>query len=251
MTDIDETTVLAALEDPQRAPISDRLRAGMGIVHAMTRPGRAKEAIDDARAAGLDDAAIIEASNIGFRFNYLNRVADALDFDLPTEAAVREVSSMLKTIRRVPWSMDSALVEENGTSRAAQVHEAREALLNEDTTLPRSLRRSIEAFCADLRDARRPAAVVPGSLRRYLTKLALRSYSITDEDCAALKKAGYGDDAIFELTHAGAFGASVAGLESVLGALKAPSTALVSSNVPAMAPPLSEEISTESQRLAL
>jgi alkylhydroperoxidase family enzyme len=60
---------------------------------------------------------------------------------------------------------------------------------------------------------------VPAALRSYLSKVAEHAYKITDEDVDALKRAGYSDDAIFELTASAALGAAVTRLEKGLIAL--------------------------------
>ena len=80
------------------------------------------------------------------------------------------------------------------------------------------LRTAVEAFTAGLRGGARPALPVPEALHPYLRKLALHAYRIVDDDIEALSAAGYDTDAIFELTFAGAWGASLAPLEALLDA---------------------------------
>lgn len=58
------------------------------------------------------------------------------------------------------------------------------------------------------------------ALERYVRKVALFAYRVTDEDVQALHEAGYNDDAIFELTVSAALGAGMARLECGLRALK-------------------------------
>jgi alkylhydroperoxidase family enzyme len=60
---------------------------------------------------------------------------------------------------------------------------------------------------------------VPVELRSYVAKVAQHAYRVTDEDVAALKRAGHSDDAIFELTAAAALGAAILRLERGLIAL--------------------------------
>jgi alkylhydroperoxidase family enzyme len=47
--------------------------------------GMDRAALDALRAHGLDDAALHEAAQIVAYFNYINRVADALNVDLEPE----------------------------------------------------------------------------------------------------------------------------------------------------------------------
>lgn len=83
------------------------------------------------------------------------------------------------------------------------------------------LRRAVETQAAQL-SGRAPSQIsqVPGALEHYTTKVAQHAYKITDQDIAALKDAGYSEDAIFELTLSAALGAGMARLEIGLSALK-------------------------------
>src|SRR5262245_5067437 len=61
---------------------------------------------------------------------------------------------------------------------------------------------------------------VPEVLRAYVDKLARHAYTITEEDLAGLQRAGYSEDAIFELSIAAAVGAGATRLERGLAALR-------------------------------
>ncbi|GAC1349973.1 MAG: hypothetical protein NVSMB27_28110 [Ktedonobacteraceae bacterium] len=61
---------------------------------------------------------------------------------------------------------------------------------------------------------------VPSELTRFVDKVALHAYKVTDADIEALRKAGYSEDAIFEITLSAALGAGAARLERGLLALK-------------------------------
>ena len=60
---------------------------------------------------------------------------------------------------------------------------------------------------------------IPHALRTYVGKVSQHAYQVTDADVEGLKKAGYSEDAIFELTCAAALGAAVLRLERGLIAL--------------------------------
>jgi alkylhydroperoxidase family enzyme len=64
-----------------------------------------------------------------------------------------------------------------------------------------------------------PGTQVPEALRSYADKVALHAYRVTDEDVDALKRAGYTEDQIFEVTAAAAVGAAVRRLERGLAIL--------------------------------
>jgi alkylhydroperoxidase family enzyme len=61
---------------------------------------------------------------------------------------------------------------------------------------------------------------VPPELISYVKKVSLHAYKTTDEDIEALLKAGYSEDAIFEITLSAALGAGMARLERGLVTLK-------------------------------
>jgi alkylhydroperoxidase family enzyme len=63
-------------------------------------------------------------------------------------------------------------------------------------------------------------ADVPAELRSYVEKVSQHAYKVTDEDIAALQRAGYTDDQIFEVTAAAAVGAALARLERGLAVLE-------------------------------
>jgi alkylhydroperoxidase family enzyme len=83
-----------------------------------------------------------------------------------------------------------------------------------------ALRRAVEARAAA--DGGRPgeAAALPPELVDYVDKVSRHAWQVTDEDVARLQRAGYSEDAIFELTLAAALGAAMGRLERGLAALE-------------------------------
>lgn len=61
---------------------------------------------------------------------------------------------------------------------------------------------------------------VPVELQTYVDKVALNAYKVTDANVEDLLRAGYSEDAIFEITLSAALGAGVARLAQGLEALK-------------------------------
>lgn len=86
----------AVVEDWRTAPVSERLRAALGFLETLTaRPAEVTAAsIRGLREAGLNDRAIREAVYVCFLFNVLDRLADALDFQLPSEASARKIGKL-------------------------------------------------------------------------------------------------------------------------------------------------------------
>ena len=77
-----------------------------------------------------------------------------------------------------------------------------------------ALRAEVEAIAASWSGAERvDGKSLPEPLAAYVEKVARHAYRVTDEDIAALKASGYGEDAIFELTVAAAVGAGRARVE--------------------------------------
>ena len=62
---------------------------------------------------------------------------------------------------------------------------------------------------ARLQDAAQPERPAPPEFAAYLDKVRRHAYRITDEDIEALTRAGYSDDAVFELTIAAAVAAGL------------------------------------------
>ena len=85
-----------------------------------------------------------------------------------------------------------------------------------------ALRQAVEARTAELGGGlgERPPGEIPEALRAYVDKVALHAYKVTDRDIEDLKKAGYNEDAIFEITLSAALGAGQSRLERALAALR-------------------------------
>jgi len=80
--------VQAILADWRTAPIRKELRATLGFLEKLTRtPDEVGPAdMTPMRAAGLSDAAIEDAIQVCAGFQVINRIADALEFHVPTAA---------------------------------------------------------------------------------------------------------------------------------------------------------------------
>jgi len=87
----DEAFVRSALDDWRTAPLQPRLRATLGLLEKLTlEPDELTTAdLEPVRAAGVDDAAIADAIHVCTVFSIIDRLADALDFTLPTENGLR------------------------------------------------------------------------------------------------------------------------------------------------------------------
>jgi alkylhydroperoxidase family enzyme len=78
--------VQAVFADYTTAPIEDRLKATLGLIHKTTLAPHelSKADIDAVRATGASEVMIEEALHICALFNMIVRVADSLDFEVPS-----------------------------------------------------------------------------------------------------------------------------------------------------------------------
>jgi len=187
-------------------------------------PGKIDQAfLDKLRSAGLDDPAITEAANVGFHYNLIDRVADAFAFPVPEELVKERLARMLNltgNLLKGSRSKQNWIRGEDGVIRPGEVESGRTQLLNTGGATDPGLRRAVEAFVMAQWGRERPmVSSIPQELESYLKKLALHAYRIMDEDLDSLRRAGYSDDMIYEITLVGAVGAALVGLELLFQAL--------------------------------
>ena len=216
----------AVLADWKTAVVPEKTRAALRLLECITlRP----EDLDDAfvqglRDDGLDNDAMHAVANVSFHFNMMNRFADAFDFDqlnAKQEAIqtrmLNRAGRFLKGKQANPvWTQD-----DDGQIRPTELSRARTQLLTAPGKTSLALRQAVESYAVRQRggEPRPHTEKVPRPLLRYAKKLASYAFKITDEDMEALREAGYEDEAIYELTVAGAFGAALVGVEKLFGIL--------------------------------
>jgi hypothetical protein len=215
----------AVLEDWKTADIPERTRAALGLLEYMTlRPLDIDfpfmKGLWEARLAG---PAIREAANVGSHYNFINRVADAFAFPIPDGAQKARLATMLNIAGKMMKGSYAESVWVRGTDgriRPTEVDVGREHILTADGVTEPALRRAVEAFVmAKWGVHRQEETLLPDVLKPYLEKLALHAYRIVDDDMDDLRDAGYRDEAIYEITIVGAFGAALVGLEMVFEAM--------------------------------
>ena len=87
----------AVFVDPATAPISPQLKAALALVRKLTLSPE-EVGPDDVRAtleAGVSEDGVIDALYVCFAFNLIDRVADALGFDLMDEEGYRQAAQVL------------------------------------------------------------------------------------------------------------------------------------------------------------
>lgn len=217
------------LEDPQNAPVSKKLKAAFALAHAMTKTPDAQDSIQRCvrtlQELGVPRASIEDAVAIPHHFNYINRVADTLDFPLP-QGSGQKLGRLLTLAKKVISSKKPdpyhAICPETKLALPIELIQVRNSLLEAPAELEAPLRRGIEGYCAQLRGAKRSFAQVPQTLEPLLEKISTDAYKVIDEDIQALKDQHYNDTMIFELVICASFGAAMAPLETAYAALQQP-----------------------------
>ena len=92
----DETSQ-AVLSDWRTAPISAKLRAALRLIEKLTLTPDQIDAsdMDALQAEGLSDVAIEEAIHVTALFNIIDRIADALGFNIPSEEGFAGMAEVL------------------------------------------------------------------------------------------------------------------------------------------------------------
>lgn len=175
--------------------------------------------VREVQAAGVDDTALGGAVSVGFQYNFVNRVADAFDFERPKGEALVKLAHALNMGSRVLKGAPSRvpfIVGADGVKRPEEVEAGRVRIVSAPGLTSPDLRRAVDAFVAGRWGVTRAdAGAVPQVLEPYLSKLATAAYTITDDDVAALRAAGFVDEAIYELTMVGSMSAALIGVEAV------------------------------------
>lgn len=95
-----------------------------------------------------------------------------------------------------------------------------EAVLRSPGATDPRLRQAVAARAAEAGGGPPAGGEVPPELAPLVEKIARHAYQVTEEDLDALRRAGYSEDALFEITVSGALGAGQARLERGLAALR-------------------------------
>ena len=109
------------------------------------------------------------------------------------------------------------------SSYEAGFHHLRIGALRSHGDAGTDLRSHVEERAAQL--SGRPSdnvEVLPPPLGNFVKKVARHAYKVTDGDIEELKRAGYSEDAIFELVVCSAVGAGAARFEAAMRALRGP-----------------------------
>lgn len=175
------------------------------------------------RRAGVSDCAILDATYVCVGFNIITRIADALGFKIPAEEVFAKAARLLRIVgyRRLSgfWISGSKkqiyprrtdALSTNNDPYAKKMERLRHSVLTGPGSLPPHVRQAISE-----------GAKLSGALGEFVQKITQDASTLTNDDIAALHRAHYTDDQIFEATVSAAMGAGLFRLECVLDALRA------------------------------
>ncbi len=92
-----EAAVAAALDDPDRADLPEKVRVTLRMLTKVTKDHRGLTAADLAPvlAAGVSRQAVIEALDVAWAFNVITRLADAFEFEVGPPSSFEVGARML------------------------------------------------------------------------------------------------------------------------------------------------------------
>lgn len=95
-----QAVVDAAIADWRTAPVSEKVRTTLAFLEKLTlTPADVTiEEIRAMKAAGVTKQGIQEATQVCFMFNVIDRLADALDFDVPSKERFNRTARFLQFI---------------------------------------------------------------------------------------------------------------------------------------------------------
>lgn len=92
------------LEDWRTAPVPEKFRVMVGFLEKMTLEPRelGPADVDPLRAAGLSDEEIADAIHVCGAFNLINRLSDALGWEMQKNVAVHRFTDLLLNVGYKP-----------------------------------------------------------------------------------------------------------------------------------------------------
>jgi alkylhydroperoxidase family enzyme len=172
-------------------------------------------------------SAIVNAIYICVGFNVINRIADALDFEVPPGKVFARGAGFMRVFgyKMMSGSWPSANGQEEILRATEDVSQPNgSSLIDPYQSMMRRLKDTVFSgpgtVDTSVRKAVGAGAHISGALGTYVRKVAQRDYVGIGSSIADLRVAGYSDDQIFEATVSAALGAGSRRLELALGALR-------------------------------
>jgi alkylhydroperoxidase family enzyme len=177
------------------------------------------------RERGITERAIIDATYICMGFNVINRIADAMDFELPPMGVFDRGAWFM---RRFGYRLISGSWTRNNGTRVRSNEDVSSRYSQSPIDPYHGMMRRLQdavfsgpgRLDAAMREAAGAGAQIYGALGSYVRKVKQRDYIGIDTCIGDLRSEGYSDDQIFEATVSAAVGAGVWRLRLVLKALQ-------------------------------
>jgi len=208
------------LEDPASASLGPIERALAGLASIVTEaPWTISTGdLERARAAGLADASVLHAIVLSAFFNYLNRVADAIDLEFDYVSALPRIvrDAAREPVPRPPrseWPQGAALPLRLGDRAitAAPFAHLREYVFRDGGALPLREREVMaRAVSLALCDARGESLPAPEGEREqrlsdYAEKLTVTPWRLTRADLDGLRALGLDDAGLLDAISVASF----------------------------------------------
>lgn len=195
--------------------VRPELRAVLGFMEKVTRsPAQVSPRdLDDVRAAGVPDRAVVDALHVNFVWNVITRLANALGYTF-SEGQLRTGT---KALHRLGYRFPGFL-----TGQGLGGNHVKVPVTGRHDRLVGNLRQVVLESPAVTSAATRSAAAMgdplPEPWASYAASVRDRSYGLTDADFERLNAAGHTEDEIFEVTVSAAVGAALRSLDAGLHA---------------------------------
>lgn len=85
------------MEDWRKAPVTEKIRSTLGFIEKLTlKAGEIiKEDLEPLRNAGVSERAMEDAIHVVVLFSIIDRIADSLDFDIPSSSGFGRLGAVL------------------------------------------------------------------------------------------------------------------------------------------------------------